>query len=511
MPQVFMVTSCYACSVFQVQQVKKVPKWVCKMCGEKQSLKKEYGRGSGADCRKHVQKLNLLKVSVENDIPAETHPVDQDVLHNHYDDENDEECYEQAEEPFQESNPGASMWGQFINDPDEEITHELEPQTFPDFDVSRITTDADTYKSRGRRGNRGWTRGNTGSGGRKRKLNKDNYFEEDYSEQVHSASSTGGHHEYSSGELWGKKQGTAKQSHCNYGNTQAVKKSSDTYPNPEPSNSNGRWNNFLNEENSSEDKRFGFVKEKMSTKSLSKPTQSSATSTSSSKWGQFLENAESTEEYSQESRQDDVERSLSSQQQEQGSISGSFNHRYLGNDEEWVTADSDDKFRLNDNNMLRSSDSLPESMTNESLSQILERESGDSIGEQEVDSLQGSSRWNVFLSSQSNRKDKAETDLMVNQSELGKMSQNISGNLQMTSGESKPYQGGILQTTGGNTSYQSGNLQVASGKVNLTRKKQVISLGYSLKLMETYFLLRNIIWMKYSQMTGRKSIERLTL
>uniref|UniRef100_A0AAQ5YJE5 MRN complex-interacting protein N-terminal domain-containing protein n=1 Tax=Amphiprion ocellaris TaxID=80972 RepID=A0AAQ5YJE5_AMPOC len=43
-----------------VCQVKKVNRWSCKLCGEKQSLLKEYGRGSGADCRRHVQKLNLI-------------------------------------------------------------------------------------------------------------------------------------------------------------------------------------------------------------------------------------------------------------------------------------------------------------------------------------------------------------------------------------------------------------------------------------------------------------------
>uniref|UniRef100_A0A8C9U8A7 MRN complex interacting protein n=1 Tax=Scleropages formosus TaxID=113540 RepID=A0A8C9U8A7_SCLFO len=31
------------------------------MCGEKQSLIKVYGQGSGADCRRHVQKLNALR------------------------------------------------------------------------------------------------------------------------------------------------------------------------------------------------------------------------------------------------------------------------------------------------------------------------------------------------------------------------------------------------------------------------------------------------------------------
>uniref|UniRef100_A0A8C5IAX2 MRN complex-interacting protein N-terminal domain-containing protein n=1 Tax=Gouania willdenowi TaxID=441366 RepID=A0A8C5IAX2_GOUWI len=42
-------------------QVKKVNKWSCKMCGIKQSLLKEYGRGSGADCRRQVQKLNAMR------------------------------------------------------------------------------------------------------------------------------------------------------------------------------------------------------------------------------------------------------------------------------------------------------------------------------------------------------------------------------------------------------------------------------------------------------------------
>uniref|UniRef100_A0A3B3BM54 MRN complex-interacting protein N-terminal domain-containing protein n=1 Tax=Oryzias melastigma TaxID=30732 RepID=A0A3B3BM54_ORYME len=44
-----------------VFQVKKVKKWLCKLCGQKQSLLKEFGRGSGADCRRHVQKLNAMR------------------------------------------------------------------------------------------------------------------------------------------------------------------------------------------------------------------------------------------------------------------------------------------------------------------------------------------------------------------------------------------------------------------------------------------------------------------
>ncbi|KAL6479961.1 hypothetical protein MHYP_G00109940 [Metynnis hypsauchen] len=70
MVQEFHVLRCFSCQTFQVQQVKKNKKWSCKMCGEKQSLIKEYGRGTGADCRRHVQKLNSLRgelLEVENE------------------------------------------------------------------------------------------------------------------------------------------------------------------------------------------------------------------------------------------------------------------------------------------------------------------------------------------------------------------------------------------------------------------------------------------------------------
>ncbi|XP_072256685.1 MRN complex-interacting protein [Pyxicephalus adspersus] len=65
MVQEFHVLRCFSCHTFQVHQVKKSKKWACKLCGEKQSLIKVYGQGSGADCRHHVQKLNLLQGEVE--------------------------------------------------------------------------------------------------------------------------------------------------------------------------------------------------------------------------------------------------------------------------------------------------------------------------------------------------------------------------------------------------------------------------------------------------------------
>lgn len=61
MPQLFHVIQCYNCETFQVHQVKKDRKWTCKLCGEKQSLKKVFGQGSGKECRDHVQKLNTKR------------------------------------------------------------------------------------------------------------------------------------------------------------------------------------------------------------------------------------------------------------------------------------------------------------------------------------------------------------------------------------------------------------------------------------------------------------------
>ncbi|KAM4554835.1 MRN complex-interacting protein [Odontesthes bonariensis] len=61
MVQEFHVLRCFTCQSFQVQQVKKANRWSCKLCGQKQSLLKEFGRGSAADCRRHVQKLNSMR------------------------------------------------------------------------------------------------------------------------------------------------------------------------------------------------------------------------------------------------------------------------------------------------------------------------------------------------------------------------------------------------------------------------------------------------------------------
>ncbi|XP_055542041.1 MRN complex-interacting protein [Wyeomyia smithii] len=65
MPQQLRVVRCYQCKKFQSDIVKKAPKWVCKLCGSKQSLIKEFARGSGKECRLLVQQLSNREMSEE--------------------------------------------------------------------------------------------------------------------------------------------------------------------------------------------------------------------------------------------------------------------------------------------------------------------------------------------------------------------------------------------------------------------------------------------------------------
>lgn len=49
----------------QVHQTKKANKFECKLCGEKQSIKRHYGLGTGKECRIHVQKLNGIRGEID--------------------------------------------------------------------------------------------------------------------------------------------------------------------------------------------------------------------------------------------------------------------------------------------------------------------------------------------------------------------------------------------------------------------------------------------------------------
>jgi len=64
MVQTFRVLRCYKCEVFQVDMEKKSSKWQCKMCGERQSLKQVFAKGSGVECRKAVQEMNLKRMEL---------------------------------------------------------------------------------------------------------------------------------------------------------------------------------------------------------------------------------------------------------------------------------------------------------------------------------------------------------------------------------------------------------------------------------------------------------------
>ncbi|XP_023599650.1 MRN complex-interacting protein isoform X2 [Myotis lucifugus] len=73
------VLRCCRCRLFQAHQMKKSLKWTCKACGEKQSFLRAYGEGSGADCRRHVQKLNLLQGQLSEASPrSREEPVNAD-------------------------------------------------------------------------------------------------------------------------------------------------------------------------------------------------------------------------------------------------------------------------------------------------------------------------------------------------------------------------------------------------------------------------------------------------
>ncbi|XP_050070350.1 MRN complex-interacting protein [Anopheles maculipalpis] len=65
MPQELRVVRCFQCLKYQVDIVKKANKWVCKMCGVKQSLARVFFRGTGKDCRSMVQQLSMRNLAMD--------------------------------------------------------------------------------------------------------------------------------------------------------------------------------------------------------------------------------------------------------------------------------------------------------------------------------------------------------------------------------------------------------------------------------------------------------------
>lgn len=115
MSQVFQVLRCYQCETFQVQQKKKRNKWLCKLCNSKQSVVKVYFEGGAPDCRKHVQKLNMMRGDEQITLPSLLmRPTDA------YSD-----CSESSEESPETNQSsiascGQSKWSAFIQPQDSE-------------------------------------------------------------------------------------------------------------------------------------------------------------------------------------------------------------------------------------------------------------------------------------------------------------------------------------------------------------------------------------------------------
>jgi len=95
MPQTCHVVLCVSCKCFQVQLVKKVNKWTCKVCNTKQSVQQVYCKGTGAECRSVVIQLNEAKGNLEereNQVILDRIEAEQD------EEDNGEEYYESEEQ-----------------------------------------------------------------------------------------------------------------------------------------------------------------------------------------------------------------------------------------------------------------------------------------------------------------------------------------------------------------------------------------------------------------------------
>ncbi|XP_077866816.1 uncharacterized protein LOC102801830 [Saccoglossus kowalevskii] len=146
MGQEFIVVKCFSCTVFQVQQVKKAKKWNCKMCGSKQSLKKIYGQGSGADCRKHVQKLNMMRGEMENEEDREEF-VDGNTLNADVQIQNNKDEDELSYDD--------SKWSQFVDD-DEDKNGQKNGNHGDDDDEATCTMDRKHFNTVRRENHKKW-------------------------------------------------------------------------------------------------------------------------------------------------------------------------------------------------------------------------------------------------------------------------------------------------------------------------------------------------------------------
>ncbi|KAI1287097.1 hypothetical protein HDE_10476 [Halotydeus destructor] len=88
--QEFVVLRCKQCSMFQVHQSKKSPKFSCKVCGEKQSISKVLYKGSSSECRTVVQRLNTICSQADDDeVNRELMKYEDEMYESRFDGSND--------------------------------------------------------------------------------------------------------------------------------------------------------------------------------------------------------------------------------------------------------------------------------------------------------------------------------------------------------------------------------------------------------------------------------------
>ncbi|PVU94640.1 hypothetical protein BB559_002948 [Furculomyces boomerangus] len=124
------------CGTFQVQQKKKLSKWSCKVCGEKQSLIKVFFESSTApECRKVVQELNRSRGELE--IAYKQHTLSTINNYNNIDPECENNKLDSSLAPVFKK-PEQSIWSKF--DKGNESVSDSESDDF------RIPKEKQSYK-----------------------------------------------------------------------------------------------------------------------------------------------------------------------------------------------------------------------------------------------------------------------------------------------------------------------------------------------------------------------------
>ncbi|KYQ91457.1 hypothetical protein DLAC_08424 [Tieghemostelium lacteum] len=143
----YICIQCYACSMFQSKQKAKVNTFQCKVCGEKQSIRKIYAISyTPKDVRTIVQQYN------EKRIKGELEPVKEPVQNQQQEDDEEEYEFDNIDE-VEEKTPKINKWDLFTdndnsNEKDIDENYNIKNNTVNDDKF--VTSLADNPKKRGR-------------------------------------------------------------------------------------------------------------------------------------------------------------------------------------------------------------------------------------------------------------------------------------------------------------------------------------------------------------------------